>query len=76
MSQQQNTGEKEQGRKIVNKSFETVVKFKYLGLTLTTFYSQKNEVKGNGKVVLVQPQRHTHTHTQEVGLQYHLFLIW
>jgi hypothetical protein len=46
-------------RKIANKSFKYVVKLKYLGLILTMFYSQENEVKAKGKVVLVQPQRHS-----------------
>jgi hypothetical protein len=70
MSQQQNTG-KNYDRKIAYKSFENVVKLKCFGLTLTTFYSQENEVRGKGKVVLVQPQRHSHAG----GLQHQLFLI-
>jgi len=49
MSQQQNTGKIYDGQ-IANKSFENVIKFKYLGLTLTTSYSQENEVKGKGNV--------------------------
>jgi hypothetical protein len=71
MSQQQ-IQEKNYDRKIANKPFENVVKLKYLGLTLITFYSRENEVKGKGKVVLVQSQRHS----QAVGLQRHLLLIW